>query len=361
MTYYEQRLSEDLDEIRAAVRGVAGDVASGLERAVRAIQTGDRDMLHEVALDDVAVNRRVRQVDALCHAFVARHLPAAGHLRFISAVLRLTVALERAGDYAATVSRVVLQLETKLSDEVVGKIVELAELSRSMFGDAIEAFLDGDIELCAQAREQGRRIDAIYDSIFHALVSEEPRRPPFELASLLSIFSKIERFSDQAKNICDQTTFAATGKARPAKVFRVLFLDEKNDFLSPLAAAIARRSFPEGGVYASAGWAPAVERHPNLARVTERFSLEVSSTRPRKVRELTDFPVHYHVVVALNANPDNDVPHIPYHTILRRWTDMPVPTASEGPELDEGLDALVHALSARIRKLMERLRGKAAD
>jgi phosphate transport system protein len=359
--HYEQRLTEDLEEIRTAVKEIADAVASGLERAVRAIQTGDRDMLHDVALDDVAVNRRVREIDGLCHAFVARHLPAAGHLRFISAVLRLMVALERAGDYAATVSRVVLQLETRLSPDIVNKIVELAELSHSMFGDAIRAFLDGDVELCAQAREQGRRIDAIYDSIFQALVSEEPRRPPFELASLLSIFSKIERFSDQAKNICDQTAFAATGQARGSKVFRVLFLDEKNDFLSPLAAAIARRSFPEGGVYSSAGWAPVAERHPHLARVAERFSLEIPSARPRKVRELGDFPVHYHVVAAINASPDNDVPHIPYHTILRRWNDIPVPTATEGPELDEQLDALVRVLSARIRTLMERLRGKAAD
>ena len=39
----------------------------------------------------------------MCHSFVARHLPSAGHLRFVSSVLRLNVALERIGDYAVAI------------------------------------------------------------------------------------------------------------------------------------------------------------------------------------------------------------------------------------------------------------------
>ena len=71
---------------------------------MHALLTRDRELAAEVILGDLPINREVRAIDALCHAFVARHLPSAGHLRFVSSVLRLNVELERIGDYAVTIA-----------------------------------------------------------------------------------------------------------------------------------------------------------------------------------------------------------------------------------------------------------------
>ena len=358
MSHYEQRLAEDLQEIRSAIRSISDDIAGALEQAIKATRAKDEDTLSSVILGDLAINRAVRRVDALCHAFVAKHLPAAGHLRFISSVLRLTVALERAGDYAATISRVVLQLENDLSPQMIEKIASLAELSRTMLVDSMNAFLAVDADQARDAKLQGKKIDHLYESIFHELMEEQPRRQAFELASLLTIFGRIERFSDQAKNICEETVFAATGELKAPKVFRMLFVDEKNALASQLAEAIARKSFPKSGVYSSAGWMPAEAVSPALGAVADRFALDVAAARPSKVGELEDYK--YHVVVAINPRDSDKVPHPPYHTVLRRWNDIPVVTATEGTELDTQLDALVRELTAHIRSLMEKLRGDQA-
>ena len=73
---------------------------------------------NEVVLGDLVVNRRVRKLDSKCHAFVARHLPSAGHLRFVSSVLRLSIALERVGDYAVIIARELAQLESPPPQQV---------------------------------------------------------------------------------------------------------------------------------------------------------------------------------------------------------------------------------------------------
>jgi phosphate transport system protein len=358
MSHYEQRLSADLSRIRSVIQEVGDDLDSALARAVQGIRTGDANLLHEVVLDDLSVNRKVRHIDRLCHEFVARHLPAAGHLRFVSSVLRLAIALERAGDYAVTISRVVLQLESELKGDITNEIVKLAELARSMLGDAIKAFLDGDVERARETRTHGIRIDKSYDRIFHALVEEEPRRPPLQLASLLTIFGRIERVSDQAKNICEEAVFAATGEVKAPKVFRILFFDERDDFVSQLAAAVARKGFPEKGNYTSAGWNPAANLDARLEPIADRFSLDLGRARPSKVfEELPDYPIEYHVVVAINVTDDSHLPRVPYHTVLRRWDIPTIGTNVEGIQLDDQLDATVRELTAQIRELMERLTG----
>ena len=353
MAVYEQRLAEDLDALRTAMEDITADVVNGLRRSVQGIVENNRDVLYEVVLDDLRVNRKIRKLDAASHAFVARHLPAAGHLRFVSSVLRLTVALERAGDYAVTISRVVLQLNRKLGDRILDTIAELAELSGSMLQDAVNAFLAGDAELARDTRVRGITIDRLYDECFHRLVGEEPRRPAFELASLLTIIGKIERVSDQAKNICEETVFAVTGELKAPKVFRILFLDERNDLMSPLAAAMGRKSHPDSAVFSSAGWAPAERVDSRLLAIADRFGLDAARTRPTRVKkELPDYPIDYHVIVALNADkPDEQIPRIPYHTVLRHWS-LEVPSGD-----DASVDTAIHELSVQLRMMMERLVG----
>ena len=154
MVLYEQRLSDDLQKIRVKVQDISDRVCAALESAVAAIVADDRDALHQVVMNDYGINRDIRCIDKRCHAFVARHLPAAGHLRFISAVLRITIALERAGDYAVTISRVVLQLSTPLPKKLIERLQPMTALSVKMLGGATQAFLAGDAEAIGATRWQ---------------------------------------------------------------------------------------------------------------------------------------------------------------------------------------------------------------
>ncbi len=352
MTLYEQRLSEDLQTIRQKVQDISDRVCAALEKAVTAIAEHDEEAMYQVVMDDYGINRDIRCIDKRCHEFVARHLPAAGHLRFISSVLRMTIALERAGDYAVTISRVVLQLSGPLPEKLVDRIRSMSEISITMLSDATQAFLAGDAEMAKETKKLDYRVDKAYDEIFSVLVEDDGDRKPRQLVSLLKIFSKVERFSDQAKNICEEAVFASTGEMKQPKVFKMLFVDEKNDLVSQLAVAIARKAYPESGTYSSAGWAPAKTIHPELKPMAEKFGFDVTRARPNTVGPLDTFPTPYHLVVAINLKDESQLPNIPYHTILRRW-DFDV-------SLDH-LDDLVRQLSSKITKLVERLRGRDVD
>jgi len=362
MTLYEERLAQDLEIIKEAVKDIANRVTSALDQAVRALSENDKDALYDVVMNDLAINHDIRDIDKKCHEFVARHLPAAGHLRFISSVLRMTIALERAGDYAVTISRVILQLSKPLPDVIVDTLRSMAELSRRMLIDATQAFLEGDVKLAEHTRKQDYRVDQAYDQIFTAIIDDQTARKPIELATMLKVFAKVERFSDQAKNICEEAIFVATGQMKGPKVFRILFLDKQNDLVSKLAAGIAYKMFPKSGFYSSAGWAPAETAHPELENIASRFGIEIKSLHPSLVNidELMAFPISYHIIVAINLIDESMLPEIPYHTILRKW-EIPTSDVTESKELACNAEELVHELTSLIRNLIERLRGKYAD
>jgi phosphate transport system protein len=109
-THYEERLEKDLAWIRDLVAIVGQTVTKAVDDSVLAALNLDRDLAASTVIGDYTINRQTRELDRLCHVFVARHLPSAGHLRYISAVLRLGIALERIGDYATTISRTVAPL-----------------------------------------------------------------------------------------------------------------------------------------------------------------------------------------------------------------------------------------------------------
>ena len=94
---YEARMQEDLDEIRQRLGRLSDLIESQVGDAVHSFLEDDRNLANDVVLGDRRVNRKIREIDHLCHAFIVRHAPSAGHLRYVSGVLRLDVALERIG------------------------------------------------------------------------------------------------------------------------------------------------------------------------------------------------------------------------------------------------------------------------
>ena len=141
MSHYEERLEADLGKIRGRLKEIGTQVEEAHKAAVHALLTGDRALAYETILSDHPINREIRGIDQACHAFVARHLPSAGHLRFVSSVLRLGVGLERIGDYASTICREAVQLSAPPSKAVARDIDLMADQSRGVLRQAMRGLL----------------------------------------------------------------------------------------------------------------------------------------------------------------------------------------------------------------------------
>ncbi len=362
--FYEERLERDLNRLRERVAEVAAQVEQALKDALRAVLHQDKRLANQTVLGDLPINRAIRAIDKACHFFVARHLPTAGHLRFISSILRMIIALERIGDYAVTMAREAKVLSRPLGDDIKRDLERMADEAFHMLHQAIEAFNDRNAELAKGTMGYAYQVDHTFSDAFDLLVNkgEEDAYPMVDLFGILIIFNRLERVSDQAKNICEETVFAVTGETKKPKVYRVLFLDEADDCRSQMAVAIARKAFPEGGNYTSAGLQPATAVDPACAAFMAAHGHELSGSAPRRFEEIPEDWKDNHVVVSLEGSVERYVPEVPFHTIALEW-EVPTPPAA-GVSVEEraaAFEAIYQQLSASIGDLMETLHGEEAS
>jgi len=267
MSHLEQRQQSDLDEIRSGIASIGDRVGVSLKDAIHALVIGDADLASRTILGDLGINRAVRELDRKCHAFVAVHLPGAGPLRYVSSVLRMNVALERVGDYAVTICREVVQLSQKPSDALLRDVDLVGDQARQIFKQAMHAFNDENAELARGTIGMAEQIEATFQKVFEDLVAagREGSSPIKDLFGLLVAINRLGRVSSQAKNICEETIYAATGETKMPKVYRLLFVDSTNTVASRIAEAYAHKAFPERGRFDSAGWSAAEADDPRVS------------------------------------------------------------------------------------------------
>lgn len=323
MSHFEQRMEADLAAIRDWVWELGADVEQALRHAKRALLLGDEDLAYTTVLNDHPINRKSRACDRMCHAFIARHLPGAGHLREIAATIRVNVALERIGDYAVTISREAVQLQEQLPERFISQIDAVSDSSFEILHESRLAFRDDNAEQAKMLMRMAKRVehnmDAIYDHLFDSDNSLNARTR----LSLFVVFNMLKRVADQSKNLCDQTVYAVRGVAKIPKVYNILFLDHAGSSAGLLALAVARKNFPTQAQFRLAlsgqGSGPAPKPEPALQKFLEETGLSsedlASETLGMVDHDLSEFDV----VIALKGRVRDYFGIPPFHTSALHW------------------------------------------
>jgi phosphate transport system protein len=360
MSHYEERLERDLVRIRDNVANMAERVMEGVNNAVHAMLTGDHKLAAATILADHPVNRAMREIDRLCHAFIALHLPSAGHLRLLSAVIRANIALERIGDYAATIARVSEQLAEPPQGQIAVELERFASEAQRMLGQAITAFNELNADVARATMVMERDMEYNLDAIYSALMANRDPENIKNILAVFIIFTHLKRVADQAKNLCEETVFAVSGQTKAPKIYDILFVDEHNCCLSPMAEAIARNRFPESGHYSSAGSKPTATLNAAMVRFMGEHGIDLSGVNPRPLN-LTHYELaEKHVIVSLQGPVRNYVPELPFHTTGLEWEVGPLADDQVENLSTEEMETIYRQIAGQVSDLMELLRGRDA-
>jgi len=361
MSVYEERLAADKKEIRRRVAVVGEQVRQAILAAVEGLLDRDEPICSRVILGDLPINRETRALSKLCNVFVARHLPSGSHLRFVSAVLQMNIALERIGDYAVTVAREGVQLTQRPPEKFAHEIRQLTRQATSVLQCALRAFTEGNAELARETKPQTANTNRTYDRVYRDLLEQGDDLPLPDAFALLTVAYRLQRVNGQAKNICEETLFELTGETKPAKRYRVLFVDGRGTLVAPLAVALARKSFPESGHYQSAGYQAGEKLAPELEQLADSIALDLDDVAPSQLPTDHDELDRYHVIVGLNPKVREHIVVLPYTTVYLEWKLPLLGNGVDEGTVTEQLRDLSVQLNAEIHDLMVTMRGEDAS
>jgi phosphate transport system protein len=140
----------------------------------------------------------------------------ANDLRFVLAVLKITYNLERIGDYAKSIAKLVSESEEpfdKLSLEDA-KLDEMFKVATGMLNETLNAFTKEDVIAVRQVFKSDEKLDKVNkkaNSIIACIIARNPEKVESAL-NLLSIIRKLERVGDQTKNIAEEIVFYIEAK-----------------------------------------------------------------------------------------------------------------------------------------------------
>jgi phosphate transport system protein len=359
VTHYQERLEKDLHEIQSGLKDVAELVQEQVGDSVKALMDFDHELANEVILKDRIVNRATRDLDNLCYGFMVRHLPVGQHLRYMSAVLHLDLALERIGDYAATVCRHSQRCSAPPPPTVARDIELIAQQARSCLAEALAAFQEHSVDLARKTLGLTYNMDSVHDNAIEDLVANGERNnlPVRDLFGYIKALYFLLRVSDQAENIARETLFAFAGEGKDPKTYRILFVDRANDCRALIAEAYCRRTFPNSGSFASAGWDPADSVRPEVIPFFEEHGLSMEDLQPKGLPDLMSEPKHFHVIIGLDEKAREMIGEIPYKTVFLHWDLGPCPFGENDPNGMERLEGIYREIASRMKDLMQILVG----
>jgi protein-tyrosine-phosphatase len=274
-------------------------------------------------------------------------------------VIRANIELERIGDYAVTIAREALQQTVPLSGPLSRELERVGNETQLMLNQSIKAFNELNPEMAKGTMVLEEQMENDLDIIYSELMANDDRDAVKNLLAMFAVFTQLKRVADQAKNLCEETVFAATGDTKAPKVYNILFVDEDNSCQSQIAEAIARKNYPGSGVYTSGGRHPAADLDPALAGFLEQHGMDPADARP-KLLDLTPLELaSNHLIISLQGPVKSYFDQIPFHTTPLEWDVGPAPQGGDA-DGSKRLEELYRDIAVQVRDLMEILRGEGA-
>lgn len=363
----EERVRQDMDRIRDTLRREAELTMQGVDTALKALAGRDRRLAYAVMLGDNRIDVLEGHIDRLCQEFLVRHMPVAEQLRMIIAVMKVNGELERIGDYAEAIARRVVAMPSSASFPSLEKVLEMGRLAYQILRQSVDAFAKGNTDLAMATLDLDQQVDQMNKGLTVDLA--HPEKAESDLSSrflILEILNRLERISDRAGNIAEETIYVVRGQTLrhlPRRDVRLLFLCDQNACRSQMAQAIARKRSPPHFVFESAGW-DARSGGPldtGMSVFMAKKGFDLSGQRPKMLAE-TGSAEDYHVVVTLSQQAKEHCPPLAFHAIELDW-EIPDPSKVVGtPEQSEAAYRGVHdELQTKISELVESLVGAHAD
>lgn len=185
-----------------------------VRQSIKSLVEGDLRLAEEVIAKDDELDRLEIQIDETAIRYMNLRSPVATQLRLVIVGMKASHDLERVGDEATNIAKRAVKLAAEPPLKPYVDIPRMAGIALEMLRDALDCFLNGNIEKALEVVKRDSEVDAINRQLYRELSSfmiEQPGTISRAL-ELMFISKSIERIADHATNIAEEMVFLAQAR-----------------------------------------------------------------------------------------------------------------------------------------------------
>ncbi len=214
--HLSSQFDSELNNVSARVMELGGLVEAQIQHAIHALANFSLESVALVDALEQRVNTMEMEIDHELSSIIARRQPTARDLRLLIAFSKATANLERMGDEAHKMGRMVQSIiESGAARQLPTMDLRVgAELALGLLRKALDALARLDTRAAVAILKEDDLIDEEFDGFVRKLVTymmEDPRTISASL-DLLFLAKAIERIGDHSKNVAELIIYLVEGK-----------------------------------------------------------------------------------------------------------------------------------------------------
>jgi phosphate transport system protein len=209
------QFDSELNTVSSRVMEMGGLVEAQIQQAIYALYQFNSRAAEQVIETEKRVNAMEVEIDHDLSSIIARRQPTARDLRLLIAISKTTANLERVGDEAEKIARMVLSIMRSGTPRALpaSELRVAADLAAGLMRKALDAFARLDTSAAVSILKEDNLIDKEFDGFVRILITYmmEDSRMISSSLDLLFVAKAIERVGDHAKNIAELIIYIVKG------------------------------------------------------------------------------------------------------------------------------------------------------
>lgn len=205
----------ELQDIRSKVILIGEKATDAARIAIEGFLESDLEKVSYARKLDDEIDELELEIDRAAVRYTTLRGPVSSDMRLIFVAIKAARDLERAGDEAHSICKRAQSILTRDgSIQDTAKIGEMGRVTLDLMKDAINCFVEEDLELAKTIFRRDKAVDDLNRDNFALLSkdlgkSEDIAATKFET---ILISKSIERIGDHAKNLAEEVIYLLTGE-----------------------------------------------------------------------------------------------------------------------------------------------------
>lgn len=207
------KFDEQLELLNVELIRMGALCEDAISQAAKTLSDPSDALREAVSETEREIDRKEREIEALCMRLLLQQQPVARDLRMISAALKMISDMERIGDQAADIAEIAVHV-TPEAMASAPDIMEMARATIQMVTDSVDSYVRHDLALSEAVVQYDDVVDDLFSRVKNALVERITAADTDGEAciDLLLVAKYFERIGDHAVNLAEWVEYTETGR-----------------------------------------------------------------------------------------------------------------------------------------------------